>query len=192
MVSPMIDRVLNHFVTWRLHYDLSASEQTPVRLKMFFRCLLKGGANACCSLVKSLQQIVAGVQTLLLDVPTVGRSNIQLILIDLECDPSGNGRHHVYEIAKGHRLLMRFQVVFLCVFQSYLTAVAFSIALLYLSIARSISGSKYSFRFIEYAPCGHFASLHYSKPTLCMRDHSVLAFIPCRVPTRTKRRVGTT
>ena len=44
----MIDRILNHFVTWRLHYDLSASEQTPVRLKMFFRCLLKGGARSDC------------------------------------------------------------------------------------------------------------------------------------------------
>src|SRR5262249_4288701 len=42
MVSPMIDRVLNHFVTGRLHYDLPASEQTPLRLKMVFRCLLKG------------------------------------------------------------------------------------------------------------------------------------------------------
>src|SRR5262245_54854753 len=112
MVSPMIDRVLNHFVTWCLHYDLPASEQTPVRLKMFFRCLLKGGANACSSLVKSLQQLVARVQTLLLDVPTAGGSNIQLILIDLERDPSGNGCHHVHEIAKVHRLFMRFPVVF--------------------------------------------------------------------------------
>src|SRR5262245_38878057 len=112
MVSPMIDRVLNHFVTWRLHYDLSASEQTPVRLKMFFRCLLKGGANACCSLGKSLQQLVAGVQTLLLHVPTAGRRNIQLILTDLESDPGGNGRHHVHEIAKDHRLFMWLPVVF--------------------------------------------------------------------------------
>ena len=67
-------------------------------------------ARALRSFVERLNVFRAGVERLHLELSAALGRDVEFVLTDLHRDPHRNRRHHVREIAKLHRLLVRLPI----------------------------------------------------------------------------------